>query len=136
MRAADLLAAPGFLLQFVDASGSVGLVERVVELFARLFGQSLEIRLLRAGHRLFAGRPIVGVFDRIRVVRAVDFVVVFVFFGSHNLDFFSVNETKQDQCQILRFVGKFLDNLGEISHYASRKKAKNGPKKHKESEGK
>ncbi len=104
----NLLAASGFLLQFVNALGSVGFAERIVERLVRLIGQRLQIRFLRAGHRLFSSRPGIGVFHRVRVFVGVDFVVSFggriLILCGHNSGFIPVNETKQSQCQKFDFL--------------------------------
>src|SRR3954452_3313910 len=59
--APDLPAAAGSVLQLVDATRSVGLREVVGDLLAGLARQRLQVRRLRAGHRLVAGRPVVRV---------------------------------------------------------------------------
>src|SRR5829696_6444240 len=55
-------APAGALLQFLDALGGLGLRQVTVDLLARLAAQRLEVRLLRAGHRLVARHPVLGVF--------------------------------------------------------------------------
>ena len=51
-----------FLLQLIDSFGCLGFREALVEHFAAVSRQRLEIRALRGRHRLVAGLPIVGVF--------------------------------------------------------------------------
>src|SRR4051812_26233414 len=58
-----LLAASGLFLEFVDLFRGVGLGQVVLELLMRFFAEGLEVAGLRAGHRFFAGDPVVGVLD-------------------------------------------------------------------------
>src|SRR4051794_37198119 len=61
LHARVLPAAPGAVLQVVDALGRLRLREALVDLLAGLARQRLQVRRLRAGHRLVAGRPVVRV---------------------------------------------------------------------------
>src|SRR4051794_3270948 len=61
LHAPVLPAAAGAVLQLVDAARSVGLRGVVGALLAGLARQRLQVRRLRAGHRLVAGRPVVRV---------------------------------------------------------------------------
>jgi hypothetical protein len=56
---------PSFL-ELVDFLSGLGLGEVVADLLVRFFGQRVHVRALGTGHRLVAGRPIVGILFSVR----------------------------------------------------------------------
>jgi hypothetical protein len=59
------LATPSLLLQLIDPFRSFRFGPSFVEFFSSFAAQRLEIRALRAGHRLIFCYPLVGIFLRI-----------------------------------------------------------------------
>lgn len=52
------LTAPRLRLEFLDLLGRLGLREILVEWFARLLAERLQVRHLRPGHGLITGNPL------------------------------------------------------------------------------
>ena len=63
-------AAPGQVLQLVDAARRRGLAQGLVEVDVRLLAEGLQVGALRAGHRLVAGDPVRGILFHVAGVGA------------------------------------------------------------------
>src|SRR5690349_10694605 len=63
------LASTGLLLELVDLLRRLGLGEIGLDRLARLGGQGVQVGLLRSGHRLVAGGPLLRILDPVGAVR-------------------------------------------------------------------
>src|SRR5439155_25343021 len=64
----SLVAAARLLLEFLDQLRRLGLGHLVRDLLAGLLGESVDVRILSAGHRLVTGFPLLGILDRTAIL--------------------------------------------------------------------